>query len=130
MKKVISYRELQVWKISKQLAVKTYKLTNYLPSIERFSLCDQMKRAAISVPSNIAEGQQRSSTKDFIHFLFISKGSVSELITQLEITEELYPELEELIEPLISEYTGISVKLANLIKSLKIKLKENKKDRK
>ena len=89
-----------------------------------------MKRAAISVPSNIAEGQQRSSTKDFIHFLFISKGSVSELITQLEITEELYPELEELIEPLISEYTGISVKLANLIKSLKIKLKENKKDRK
>ena len=89
-----------------------------------------MKRAAVSVPSNIAEGQQRSSTKDFIHFLFISKGSVSELITQLEITEELYPELEELIEPLIREYIGISVKLANLIKSLKIKLNENKKDRK
>lgn len=122
MGRIISYRDLEVWQESKKLAVKTYKFTNYLPSEERFSLCDQMRRAAVSVPSNIAEGQQRPSTKEFLHFLYISKGSISELITQLEITNELYPEFNKLIDPLLDEYIIVSKKITNLIKSLKNKL--------
>ncbi len=122
MQKILSYRELVVWQKSKDLAVKTYKLTNYLPTEERYSLCDQMKRSSISVPSNIAEGQQRPTTKDFLHFLYIAKGSISELITQLEITKELYPELNEIIDPLLNEYIILSKQLAKLIKSIKNKV--------
>lgn len=126
MQKIVSYRELVVWQKSKDLAIKTYKLTNYLPIEERFSLCDQMKRSSISVPSNIAEGQQRPTTKDFLHFLYIAKGSTSELITQLEITKELYPELNELIDSLLNEYIILSKQLANLIKSIKNKVNHKK----
>ena len=125
MQKIVSYRELVVWQKSKDLAIKTYKLTKYLPSEERYSLCDQMKRSAISVPSNIAEGQQRPTTKDFLHFLYIAKGSTSELITQLEITKELYPELNEIIDPLINEYIILSKQLANLIKAIKNKVNKS-----
>lgn len=125
MQKIVSYRELVVWQKSKDLAIKTYKLTKYLPSEERYSLCDQMKRSAISVPSNIAEGQQRPTTKDFLHFLYIAKGSTSELITQLEITKELYPELNGIIDPLINEYIILSKQLANLIKAIKNKVNKS-----
>ena len=96
----MSYRELIVWQKSKDLAVNIYKFTDYLPSKARFSLADQMNRAAISIPSNIAEGHGRNSTKDYIHFLYISKGSLSELITQLEICLDIYPEYEKLLNPL------------------------------
>lgn len=70
----MSYRDLIVWQKSKRLAVDIYKFTDYLPSKAKFSLAEQMNRAAISVPSNIAEGNGRNSTKDFIHFLYMAKG--------------------------------------------------------
>ena len=93
MQKAICYRELEVWKKSKNLVIDIYKMTSYLPNEDKYSLADQIRRAAISIPSNIAEGQQRYSIKEFIRFTSISKGSVAELITQLEIVSELYPEL-------------------------------------
>ena len=80
-----SYRDLLVWQKSMDLATEIYKLVENLPSTEVYNLTSQMCRAAISVPSNIAEGQSRGSTKDFVRFLYISKGSISELETQIEI---------------------------------------------
>ena len=119
----MSYRELIIWQKSKDLAINIYKFTDYLPSKAKYSLADQMNRAAISIPSNIAEGHGRNSTKEYIHFLYISKGSLSELITQIEICLEVYPELEELITPLITLCEEINRMIHKLISRLKDKLR-------
>lgn len=120
---VRTYRDLIVWSDSKLLAEEVYNVTKYLPSEERFGLASQMQRAAVSIPSNIAEGEQRNSTKDYIRFLYTSRGSLAELLTQLEITKDLYPEVESLIIPLINSYNILGKKLNNLIISLKRRLK-------
>lgn len=116
----MSYRELVIWQKSKDLAVKIYKFTDYLPSKAKFSLAEQMNRAAISIPSNIAEGHGRSSTKDYIH----SKGSLSELITQIEICLEVYPEYKDLINPLITLCEEINRMIHKLINRLKDNLRK------
>ncbi|MBQ3644258.1 MAG: four helix bundle protein [Candidatus Riflebacteria bacterium] len=118
----MSYKDLIVWQKSKRLAVNIYKFTDYLPSKAKYSLADQMNRAAISIPSNIAEGNGRNSTKDFIHFLYVAKGSLFELVTQIEICFEVYPELEELINPLFLQCEEINRMLVKLIRQLKLKL--------
>ena len=79
---ITSFKDLDVWKKSMDLVVETYSLMETMPKTEVYSLCDQMKRASVSIPSNIAEGKQRKSTKEFINFLSISRGSVAELETQ------------------------------------------------
>ncbi|MBQ6601202.1 MAG: four helix bundle protein [Clostridia bacterium] len=79
------YRDLIVWQKSMDLVDEIYKLIKLLPSDERFSLSDQMRRSAISVPSNIAEGYERKSKKEYLQFLSIAKGSRAELETQLYI---------------------------------------------
>lgn len=78
-----SHKKLVVWQRSMQLANHIYTLTDHYPSKELFTLVNQMRRAAISIPSNIAEGRSRGSDRDFVHFLLISRGSCSELDTQL-----------------------------------------------
>ena len=80
---VQNYRELIVWQKSIEVAEKVYKITKKLPKEEIYSLTNQMRRAAVSIPSNIAEGQSRNSTKEFIQFLSIARGSKAELETQL-----------------------------------------------
>ena len=80
---ISNYKELDVWKKSMEVAIKVYKLVKFLPSEEKFCLSDQMRRAVISIPSNIAEGNQRYSSREYKHFLTISKGSLAELETQL-----------------------------------------------
>lgn len=80
--KIQSYKELTVWQKAMDAAVETYKVVKKLPKEETYSISDQMRRAAVSVPSNIAEGQGRISTKEFLHFLAIAKGSICELETQ------------------------------------------------
>ena len=117
----MSYRELIIWQKSKDLAINIYRFTDYLPTKAKYSLADQMNRAAISIPSNIAEGHSRNSTKDYIHFLYISKGSLSELMTQIEICLEVYSELEELINPLYKQCNEISRMLNKLLSQLKNK---------
>src|SRR5712671_6514673 len=77
------HRELDVWRSSMDLATAIYSLTKRLPNSERFGLVNQMRRAAVSVPSNIAEGAARGSSADFARFLLIARGSVAELETQL-----------------------------------------------
>ena len=80
-----SYRDLIVWKKSMTLTQEIYRLTKLLPKDELFSLTNQMRRAAVSIPSNIAEGQDRNSKKEFLNFLAIARGSRAELETQLQI---------------------------------------------
>lgn len=84
-----NYKELEVWKRSIKLAVKMYKLTSILPLEEKFGLVSQLKRCAVSIPSNIAEGSGRKSNKDFAQFLSIAYGSLCELDTQVIISMEL-----------------------------------------
>ena len=112
-----SYKELNVWQKSVELVIEVYRLCKCLPKEETYVLSDQMRRAAISIPSNIAEGQARNSDKDFVRFLYIAQGSRAELETQFEICKKLnYVSKDEL---LIAEnyLTEIGKMLRNLIKS-------------
>ncbi|MCK0131596.1 four helix bundle protein [Flavobacteriaceae bacterium F08102] len=77
------FKDLIVWQRAMELVTEVYRLVKKLPKEERFALSDQIRRSAISIPSNIAEGQGRNSTKEFIQFLSIAKGSKAELETQL-----------------------------------------------
>lgn len=89
MTAVRSYRDLEVWRLGMRLAVAVYGLTATFPQAERYGLTSQLQRSAVSVPSNIAEGHERDSTKDFLRFLSIAQGSLAELETQLLIAGEL-----------------------------------------
>ena len=75
-----THKDLNVWKKSMNLVILTYRLTNQFPKEELFGLASQMRRAAVSIPSNIAEGHGRNSDKDLIRFLFFSLGSASVLV--------------------------------------------------
>lgn len=87
--KIQSYKDLVVWQKSMDIVVAIYALTEYFPKSEIYGLTIQMRRAVISIPSNIAEGRRRGSRKDFRHFLLIAFGSGSELETQIEISKRL-----------------------------------------
>jgi four helix bundle protein len=84
-----SHRDLIVWQHAMDLVFAVYAVLPILPNAERYALTDQVRRAAISVPANIAEGQARSHTKEFIHFLCIARGSLAELDTLLELAHRL-----------------------------------------
>lgn len=80
-----NYRELDVWQKSMRLVAEIYRLFDSMPNCEKYALVDQMRRAAISVPSNIAEGQGRGTDKERLRFLYIARGSLCELQTQLDL---------------------------------------------
>ena len=84
-----SFRDLVVWQLGMDLVVEVYKLCKILPPEERFALTDQLRRAVISVPSNVAEGFSRNTPKEFRHFLQIASGSRAEVQTQLLIAERV-----------------------------------------
>ena len=88
-KKAQSYKDLIVWQKGIEAAKLVYRLTTTLPSDEKFGLISQMRRASVSVPSNIAEGQARHTTGEFIQFISHAEGSVAELDTQLVLAQEL-----------------------------------------
>ena len=85
----MTHKDLDVYKLSLDLVEDIYKLTNSFLASENFGLTSQLRRAAVSLPSNIAEGASRASTKDFIRFLNISTGSLAEIETQLVIAERI-----------------------------------------
>jgi len=98
---VTSFRELSVWKESMQLVYCVYRLIEKFPAKEQFALCDQLRRAVVSIPSNIAEGFGRDTHKEFAHFLTVGRGSLYEVLTQIRIAQHLgyvseVPELESL----------------------------------
>ena len=84
-----SHKDLIVWQKSVELTLMIYELTLQFPPEEKFGIVSQMRRSAVSIPSNIAEGRSRGTRKDFAQFLHIAMGSVSELETQLEISARL-----------------------------------------
>ena len=83
------YERLEVWQRGMDLVVAVYELVRELPSEERYALSDQLRRSAVSIPSNIAEGAARASKKEFVQFLYIALGSASELQTQIEIVKKV-----------------------------------------
>lgn len=87
MSNIASYRDLIVWQKSVQLVIAVYVLTDQFPKSEVYGLVSQMRRAAVSIPSNIAEGRRRGSKKEFRQFLINSFGSGAELETQIEISK-------------------------------------------
>ena len=84
-----NFRNLTVWQKAMDLTVEIYKLIKNLPKEETFALSDQIRRAAESIPSNLAEGQGRVTAKEFIRFLSMARGSLCELSTQIELCERL-----------------------------------------
>ena len=84
-----SYRELKVWQKAMDFAEHVYRVQRDFPASERYGLCDQLRRAVVSIPSNIAEGRGRGSAKDFSHFLTLARGSLNEVSTQLELAARL-----------------------------------------
>ncbi|HPR18096.1 MAG TPA: four helix bundle protein [Candidatus Cloacimonadota bacterium] len=112
------HKDLDIWKLGIELVEKIYKVTRKFPESERFGLISQLQRAAISYPSNIAEGAARNSVKEYIQFLYISLGSLSEIETQLIIAARLtFMNEDELTE----EIEILRRKHLNFIKYLKNK---------
>ena len=111
------YKELDVWKRGISLVLAIYKIIEKFPKDERYALADQIKRAVVSIPSNIAEGASRNTTKEFVQFLYIALGSASELETQIIIAEKLG--YINNVETLFSDVTIIRKMLNALISSLK-----------
>ena len=86
---VKSYQELETWQVGMKLVSEVYRVTKEFPKEELYGLTNQLRRAVVSVPSNIAEGQGRDSTKEFLHHLSIARGSLYETETQLLIAKQL-----------------------------------------
>jgi four helix bundle protein len=105
--KIKSYKDLLIWQKGIEITEKVYLITNYFPQNELFSLTNQIRRASVSISSNIAEGFGRNSTKSYMNFLKISRGSLYELETQLIIADRLNyisdNELLKSINDLLSE---------------------------
>lgn len=93
---VKNYQQLETWQVAMDLVAEVYRVSKLFPKEELYGLTNQVRRAAVSVPSNIAEGQGRDSTKEFLHHLSIAKGSLCEVETQLLIAQRLgYLEQED-----------------------------------
>jgi four helix bundle protein len=121
---VRSYKDLEVWQLSMSLVTDIYSLTKSFPKEELYSLTNQLRRAAVSVPSNIAEGRSKSSTRDFMRFVDIAYGSVAEIETQLLISQNLGYTTTNQIQELLDRtahigrmLNGLSTGLGKRIKS-------------
>lgn len=114
MSVVVSYRDLVVWQKAMDLVVLVYGLTGVFSKTEMYGLVSQMRRSAVSIPSNIAEGKMRSSRKDYRNFVLNASGSGAELETQLEICRRLKYASEEKIKKIENLLTEI-MKMLNVI---------------
>lgn len=119
MASIKCYRDLVVWQKAMDLAVDIHALTGNFPKEELFALTNQLKRASISVPSNIAEGHGRRSTKDYLRFLNISRGSLNELETQLTLALRYGYIDSSLHDQTLEKTAEIGRMLNGLIESLK-----------
>lgn len=117
-----NFKDLTIWQNGIELSCTIYKLVEQLPKNEMYALSDQMRRASISVPSNIAEGHQRVSTKEYIRFLSISRGSLGELETQLVIANRIghisAEQLQQVSASIESERRMINALISTLRKKL------------
>ena len=119
---VYSFEKLKVWQEAKKLVVDVYHLLDSFPRFEKYALCDQIRRAIVSVPSNIAEGSGRRSLKEQIHFLEIAYGSLMETYNQLLIAIELTYITEESVEAIKPSIDAVAKMINGLSKSYSDKL--------
>ena len=113
------FKDLEIWKRSRVFSSKIYEVTSKFPDSERFGLTNQLRRASVSIPSNIAEGSSRNSNKDFSSFLEIAIGSAYEIETQLLISKDLNLVSEETLELLISELIEITKMMSKFRSTLR-----------
>ena len=118
------HKKLDVWKAAMKVAQKTYQLTKTFPEEEKFGLVSQMRRAAVSIPCNIAEGAARQGKREFKNFLSIAQGSLSELDTQFELAVLLGFLSDEKMNEITEQLKRIDMMLSGLIRSL-MKKSEN-----
>lgn len=116
--KIINFRDLEIWKLGKEIVKEIYNITKQFPKAETFGLISQMRRATISIPSNIAEGFNRFHNKEYRQFLYMALGSCAELETQIEISGDL--EYIDVINKgiLLEKIDHESRMIRNLIKKL------------
>ncbi len=117
------FEKLEVWKRSHELVKKIYPLLENFPKSEKYSLVDQLRRASLSVPTNIAEGNERGTDKEFIKFLYTSKGSLAETKYFLILASDLGYINMEISKTLLQEANEIGMMLSGLIKFYKSKVK-------
>jgi len=118
MAKVSSYRDLIVWQKAMDMTESLYRIVKKLPKEETYALSDQMRRAAISIPSNIAEGFGRNSKKEYLQFLYIANGSVSELETQLMLCVRINYLKESEIQSILTLLSEIGKIIMTITKKL------------
>ena len=116
--KIKSFRDLDVWKLGKKIVVNVYQVTKEFPKDELYGLVGQMKRAGLSIPSNVAEGFNRIHNREYRQFLYIALGSCGELETQIEIALELGYLSQVNHDELLEDMDHESKMLRNLIKRL------------
>ena len=118
---VNSYRDLLVWQKAMELVVECYRLSEFLPKTEIYGLASQLKRAAVSVPANIAEGHGREHLGDYLHHLSFANGSLMEVETHILLAEKLNFIIKAEIEISLSKSAEVGRMLAGLTRSLKSK---------
>jgi len=109
------FKSLEVWPEAKRLAVEIYQLTEHGKFLKDYGLRDQIRRAAVSVASNIAEGDERNTDKEAVHFFYIAKGSIAEIRTQLQIAQEIGYLDNVRYEKLDEEYKILGKRIGRLI---------------
>ena len=114
-----NFKELKIWTKALELSVRVYKVTALFPKEDRFGLISQIKRSAVSIPSNIAEGAGRNSEKEFLYFLSVANGSAYELQTQLLISNKLNFLKDEVLDSMLKELDEIQKMNYNFQKILK-----------
>ncbi|RJQ84024.1 MAG: four helix bundle protein [Desulfobacteraceae bacterium] len=117
-----SYQDLEVWKKSIELAEMVYRISAHFPQEEKFGLTSQIRRAAVSVPANIAEGAERAGTREFLQFLGIAGGSLAETETFLILAEKLGMATQEQTHPIQAQAAAIGRMISGLKRSLRSKV--------
>ena len=115
-----THKDLDVWKLSRELVSDVYRVSADFPKSELYGLTNQIRRSAVSIPSNIAEGRARQGNKEFIHFLYVGLGSLAELETQLFLVIDLNYLKED--KKLFKKLERIRMMLLGLIRSIKQKM--------
>ena len=118
MAKITNFRDLDVWKLGKAITLEVYTATKSFPRDERFGLTAQMRRAALSIPANVAEGFNRYHNKEYRQFLYVSLGSCAELETEIEVSDDLGYVDRSTRDRLLEQLDHESRMLRNLIKRL------------
>ena len=118
-----NYRDLEIWQKAMNLVEGIYQVTQSFPRQEQFQLTGQIRRAAVSIPSNVAEGHGRTGPGEFLHFLSMAHGSLMEVETQVLIAQRLGYLNEAVAAPLLKQTASLSMMIRALIKKLRLRMK-------